>query len=72
MDAIGHFAVLPEPWGRGRILADKARYYGGYKQSDIAHARTALAEAGIGKCRRSSPSRCPRAKTYLGKDGNSR
>jgi kynurenine formamidase len=36
MDAIGHFAVLPEPWdGKGEFPADKARYYGGYKQSDI-------------------------------------
>src|SRR6186997_2827013 len=36
MDAIGHFAVLPEPWdGKGDFPADKARYYGGYKQSDI-------------------------------------
>jgi kynurenine formamidase len=36
MDAIGHFAVLPEPWdGKGEFPADKAQYYGGYKQSDI-------------------------------------
>src|SRR5262245_56475194 len=36
MDAIGHFAVLPEPWdGKGEFPADKARYYSGYKQSDI-------------------------------------
>ena len=36
MDAIGHFAVLPEPWdGKGEFPADKARYYGGYKQSDV-------------------------------------
>ena len=36
MDAIGHFAVLPEVWdGKGEFPADKALYYGGYKQSDI-------------------------------------
>lgn len=36
MDAIGHFAVLPGPWdGKGEFPADKALYYGGYKQSDI-------------------------------------
>src|SRR5215470_14942202 len=36
MDAIGHFAVLPEPWdGKGEFPSDKAQYYGGYKQSDI-------------------------------------
>jgi kynurenine formamidase len=36
MDAIGHFAVLPEPWdGKGEFPSDKAQYYGGYKQADI-------------------------------------
>jgi hypothetical protein len=36
MDAIGHFAVLPEVWdGKGDFPADRATYYGGYKQSDI-------------------------------------
>src|SRR6266852_1650648 len=36
MDAIGHFAVLPDAWdGKGEFPADKATYYGGYKQSDI-------------------------------------
>src|SRR5499425_920827 len=36
MDAIGHFALLPEPWdGKGEFPSDKATYYGGYKQSDI-------------------------------------
>jgi kynurenine formamidase len=36
MDAIGHFAVLPEAWdGKGEFPADKATYYGGYRQSDI-------------------------------------
>src|SRR5262252_7010933 len=36
MDAIGHFAVLPEVWdGKGEFPGHKATYYGGYKQSDI-------------------------------------
>jgi kynurenine formamidase len=36
MDAIGHFAVLPQPWdGKGEFPADSATYYGGYKQSDV-------------------------------------
>jgi kynurenine formamidase len=36
MDAIGHFAVLPEAWdGKGEFPADKARYYGGHTQADV-------------------------------------
>ncbi len=36
MDALGHFAYLPEPWdGKGDFPADKARYYGGYTQKDV-------------------------------------
>src|SRR5712691_5820645 len=36
MDAIGHFAVLPEPWdGKGEFPSDKAKYYGGYTQKDV-------------------------------------
>src|ERR1700722_10862968 len=36
MDAIGHFAVLPEPWdGKGEFPAGKAQYYGGRKQANI-------------------------------------
>jgi kynurenine formamidase len=36
MDAIGHFAVLPQPWdGKGEFPADSATYYGGYKQADV-------------------------------------
>jgi kynurenine formamidase len=36
MDAIGHFAVLPQPWdGKGEFPADQAIYYGGYKQADV-------------------------------------
>src|SRR5262245_55300119 len=30
-DALGHFAVLPEPWdGKGDLPAERATYYGGY------------------------------------------
>jgi len=36
MDAIGHFAVLPEKWdGKGEFPSDKAKYYGGYTQKDV-------------------------------------
>lgn len=36
MDALGHFAWLPEPWlGEGDLPADSATYYGGYTQSDV-------------------------------------
>jgi kynurenine formamidase len=36
MDALGHFAVLPQPWdGSGEFPADSATYYGGFKQSDV-------------------------------------
>lgn len=36
MDALGHFAFLPELWkGKGPVPADKAKYYGGYMQKDV-------------------------------------
>jgi len=36
MDAIGHFAVLPEKWdGKSDFPADKAKYYGGFTQKDV-------------------------------------
>ena len=36
MDAIGHFAVLPEKWdGNSPFPADKAKYYGGFSQQDV-------------------------------------
>ena len=36
MDAIGHFAVLPEKWdGKSEFPADKAKYYGGFTQKDV-------------------------------------
>jgi kynurenine formamidase len=36
MDALGHFAVLPQPWdGKGDFPSDKAMYYGGYTQKQV-------------------------------------
>lgn len=36
MDALGHFAALPEPWsGDGDFPVDAAEYYGGYKQAEV-------------------------------------
>src|SRR5215475_6591871 len=36
MDAIGHFASLPEKWdGKSPFPADRAKYYGGYTQQDV-------------------------------------
>ncbi len=36
MDALGHFAYLPEPWdGQSDFPSDNAKYYGGYSQSDV-------------------------------------
>ena len=36
INALGHFAYLPEPWnGEDDFSADKAEYYGGYTQSDV-------------------------------------
>ena len=36
MDALGHFAWLPEPWlGEGGLPADSATYYGGYTQAEV-------------------------------------
>ncbi|MGA7490086.1 MAG: cyclase family protein [Xanthobacteraceae bacterium] len=36
MDALGHFAVLPQPWeGKGEFPSAGATYYGGYKQDDV-------------------------------------
>ena len=42
MDALGHFAVLPEPWdGKGDFPSGRASYYGGY------HATTSEAVGGL-------------------------
>ncbi|MGH6815550.1 MAG: cyclase family protein, partial [Hyphomicrobiaceae bacterium] len=36
MDALGHFAVLPQQWdGKGEFPANAATYYGGYKQNEV-------------------------------------
>jgi kynurenine formamidase len=36
MDALGHFAVLPQPWnGQGAFPSGGATYYGGYTQKDV-------------------------------------
>ena len=36
MDALGHFAVLPQPWdGTAQFPSGGATYYGGFKQSDV-------------------------------------
>ena len=36
MDALGHFAVLPQPWdGKGDLPAGQATYYGGYTQQQV-------------------------------------
>jgi kynurenine formamidase len=36
MDALGHFAVLPQPWnGQGEFPSGGATYYGGYAQKDV-------------------------------------
>jgi kynurenine formamidase len=36
MDALGHFAVLPEPWdGKSEFPSGKAAYYGGHTQQQV-------------------------------------
>jgi kynurenine formamidase len=36
IDALGHFAVLPQPWDGKSPLADsEAKYYGGFSQKDV-------------------------------------
>jgi kynurenine formamidase len=51
MDAIGHFAHLPEAWdGEGEFPADRALYYGGFTQGEVKPAPDApLARLGIDK-----------------------
>jgi Putative cyclase len=51
MDAIGHFAVLPQAWdGKSEFPADSAQYYGGYKQADVKPtADSPLQKLGIEK-----------------------
>ena len=36
MDALGHFAVLPEAWdGKSEFPSGGATYYGGYRQAEV-------------------------------------
>lgn len=36
MDALGHFAVLPQAWdGKSELPASGAKYYGGFTQADV-------------------------------------
>ncbi len=51
MDALGHFALLPELWkGKGPVPADKAEYYGGYTQNDVKPTSSSpLLKLGIDK-----------------------
>ena len=51
MDALGHFAHLPELWkGKGPVPADKAGYYGGYTQKDVKPTpSSSLLKLGIDK-----------------------
>jgi len=70
MDALGHFAVLPQPWdGKSEFPAGSASYYGGYKQSDVKPAPDSpLKKLGIDKVPPIVTSAVLLdAKTYLGK-----
>jgi kynurenine formamidase len=51
MDAIGHFAYLPEVWdGQGDFPADRALYYGGFSQAEVKpSADSPLLKLGIDK-----------------------
>lgn len=46
MDALGHFAVLPQPWdGKAPFPAEGATYYGGRKQGEVKPAPDAPLKA---------------------------
>jgi len=51
MDALGHFAVLPEPWdGKSEFPSARATYYGGYTQQQVKPSADApLQKLGIEK-----------------------
>jgi kynurenine formamidase len=51
MDALGHFAVLPEPWdGKSEFPSGRATYYGGYTQQQVKPTpETPLQKLGIDK-----------------------
>src|SRR5688572_12797807 len=51
IDALGHFAVLQQPWdGKGPLAAEGAAYYGGFSQSEVKPAPDSpLLKLGIDK-----------------------
>ena len=51
MDALGHFAVLPEPWdGQGELPSGRAAYYGGFTQQQVKPSpESPLQKLGIDK-----------------------
>lgn len=51
MDALGHFAVLPEPWdGKGDFPSGRAAYYGGFNQQQVKPSpNSPLQKLGIDK-----------------------
>jgi kynurenine formamidase len=70
IDALGHFAVLPEPWdGKSESPAASAVYYGGHKQADVKPTPDSpLLKLGIDKIPPIVTSAVLLdAKTYLGK-----
>jgi kynurenine formamidase len=70
IDALGHFAALPQPWdGKSESPADAAVYYGGHKQSEVKPtADSPLLKLGIDKIPPIVTSAVLLdAKTYLGK-----
>jgi kynurenine formamidase len=70
IDALGHFAALPQPWdGKSESPADAAVYYGGHKQSDVKPtADSPLLKLGMDKVPPIVTSAVLLdAKTYLGK-----
>jgi kynurenine formamidase len=70
IDALGHFAALPQPWdGKSESPAEGAVYYGGHKQSDVKPtADSPLLKLGMDKVPPIVTSAVLLdAKTYLGK-----
>jgi kynurenine formamidase len=70
MDALGHFAVLPQAWdGKGEVPAAGATYYGGFTQEQVKpRPDSALQKLGIDKVPPIvTTAVLLDAKTYLGK-----
>ena len=70
MDAIGHFAVLPEKWdGKSEFPSKGAKYYGGFTQADVKPTPDSpLKKLGIDKAPPIvTTAVLLDAKTYLGK-----